>query len=89
MIFLKDFKTSFNKKCVVLGLIFGILGILVTNIIYLSILFFILSFFFVLFANRFQKYFEGHFKEKVSVKDSMDAVLRDKNGNIKTERHSS
>lgn len=94
MIFLRDFKATFNKKYVFLGLLFGILGTVTPLIsteygIFISIFFFILSFFFVLFANRFIKYFEGHFKEKIPLKETFHAIHKDKDGNIKTERHSS
>lgn len=93
MIFLRDFKAGFNKKFVFLGLLFGILGIVAPLIstygIFISIFLFMLSFFFVLFANRFSKHFEGHFEDKINIEDSFHAILRDKDGNIKTERHSS
>lgn len=94
MIFLRDFQANFNKKYVFLGLLFGILGIVVSTSpteysTPLSIFFFILSFLFVLFANRFNKQFEGHFEEKITLKDTFHAVQRDKDGNIKTERRRS
>lgn len=94
MIFLRNFKTIYNKKYLALGLFFGILSIVSPVItarygILLSIFFFILSFFFVLFANRVQKYFEGLFNDKITLKDTFHAVHRDKNGNIKSERQSS
>ncbi len=93
MIFLKDFNTGFNKKFIVLALIFGVLGIMSSIIaglygIVLAILFFILSFIFTLFANRFQKDFGANFEDKITLKESFHAVARDKDGNVKTERHS-
>ena len=93
MIFLRDFKSTFNRKFVALGVVFGVLGIVAPVTIpkygiLLSILFFILSFFFALFSNRIEKFFEGHFKDQIRLKDSFHAVLRDKEGKIKAERNS-
>ncbi|OGG27317.1 hypothetical protein A3A64_01120 [Candidatus Gottesmanbacteria bacterium RIFCSPLOWO2_01_FULL_48_11] len=93
MIFFRDFKATISKKFVALALLSGVLGILAPIVApqygtLLSILFFILSFFFALFANRFEKFFEGHFKDQIRLRDSFHAVLRDKDGKIKTERNS-
>lgn len=80
MIALRDIKIVLNKKYVAYGFISGILGILSPVFlpqygIFLSILFFTLSYFIAIYTNSFQKDFEGEFKENVTVKDSMSAVL--------------
>lgn len=93
MIFLRDIKTKFNKKFIALALVCGILGVVSPMInglygIILAIFFFILSFFFALFANYSQKDFGANFQDTIPIKESFHGVARDKDGNIKAERHS-
>jgi len=87
MIFLRNVKLVFNKKNVFFGLVLGVASLSVPQYgIYLSAFFFLLSAIFLLFASRLQKSFEAHFEDVMRMSDSFEAVLMDKNGNIKQKR---
>ncbi len=80
MIALRDIKIVLNKKYVACGFISGILGILSPVFlpqygVFLSIFFFALSYFIAIYTNSFKKDFGGEFEDRISVSDSMNAVL--------------
>lgn len=80
MISLKDIKMVINKKYVVFGFVFGVLGILSPVIstqhgVVFSIFFFALSYFIAIYVNSFQNDFGGEFRDETKVSDSITGIL--------------
>lgn len=85
MIALRDIKIVINKKYVVFGFVFGVLGILSPVFlpqygVFLSILFFALSYFIAIYTNSFQKDFEGKFEDRMKMTDTVGMAIKHKGG---------
>jgi putative exporter of polyketide antibiotics len=92
MIYLRDVITVLDKKFILLGMVFGILGLFpeISNVkiyfIPLSVPLYLLSTISFLYSSRNVKVFNGVFKDKMTLGESFHAVQRNKHGEIVTER---
>lgn len=89
MVYLRGIRQSLVKRRAIIVLVFGSLAVISPLIVQsslgviLAVMFTNLSAIIGFFTTQWSKDFGGDFMDTVGVRDSIDAVLYDKDGNIK------
>ena len=81
---MQDFKIKKRMPNIFFGLLFGLLAIKLSCSFW-SYIFYIISALLFVYADQIIKIFSLEFREKIKIKDSIDIVSKDKDGNIKNK----
>ena len=79
---MQDFKIKKRIPNIIAGLVFGLLAIKLSPSIW-SYIFYIISALLFVYTDQVIKLFSIHLQDEIKLKDKVETVVKDKDGNIK------